>query len=521
MTNIQLNTVLIMFFRSINSFLNNCLISNSNYTLQKMRIISIIVILFIWCFFTCSSERSPSELNNIVARIDREIITLDEFRTFYELDPNFGIDSAGYGVLMDELNKMIDHTLAYKKATLTGLIRDSLFIKARDWELRNAMIRHLYREKIDKQITVDEQQLREAFLKYNTKLRVRHLFTEERDQASELYSKLQKGHTFEELASQVFTDSILANNGGEIGWITMGELDDQFAEAAYKLKQNDISQPVETQWGFHIIQLLDKEDPLIITESSFYSQKRSIEKKLRQKQRRTLSNEYITLFMKDINPQPVTKNFRLLWSAIIPLHEQERANLKFKMMFSNELIHKAIYNLQNQLNRPLIKYNEGSISIREYLTALKKIPISNRPRFLTALEFSNQIGIWIRDELLYQEALNAKLDDHPTVLKEIEQFVKEQSYYYFLQKEIEEFKIPEAVNEYFKSKDKAILKTYPDLRIYHTKEEWHWAQGEKTLHQSLKNINVHIEIDSSLIRNESKNIDWDRRIRMIVVRKPS
>jgi hypothetical protein len=486
-----------------------------------MRIILITAILFMWYFIHCSRDRSSSEVENVVARIDSDIITLGEFRTFYELDPNFGIDSTGYGALIDELNKMIDHTLAYKKATLSGLIHDSLFVKARDWELRNAMIRQLYREEIDKQITFDEQQLREAYLKYNTKLRVRHLFTKDRDQVNELYSKLQRGHTFEELASQVFKDTILAKNGGELGWITLGELDDVFAEAAYKLTRDEISQPIETRWGFHIIQLMDREDPMIITEAAFNAQKRSLEKKLRRKKRPVLSNEYIKSFMKDINPQPVTENFRLLWNAIVPVDEQERVSLKFNMMFTNELIHKATFNLQSRLDRPLIKYNDGYVSIKEYLAALKKIPISNRPRFRTAIQFSNQIGIWIRDELLYQEALNANLDDHPVVLDEVEQFVKEQSYYYFLQEKIEDLEIPEFVNEYFKSKNKEVLKTSPGLHSFHTKEEWLWSQGEKSLHQSLKKIDALIEIDSLKIKNESKNINWDRRIRMIAVRKPS
>ncbi|NIT58787.1 MAG: hypothetical protein GWN00_21965, partial [Aliifodinibius sp.] len=132
--------------------------------------------------------------------------------------PNFGIDSTGYGALLDELHKFIDQKLAYGKAQQTGLTQDSLFIKAKKWEQKQAMLRQLYREKVEKQIEITEEEIREAFVRHNIELHVRHLFTKDAERAQGLYDQLQEGASFEGLASQIYNDTSLANNGGDLGW---------------------------------------------------------------------------------------------------------------------------------------------------------------------------------------------------------------------------------------------------------------------------------------------------------------
>jgi hypothetical protein len=485
--------------------------SKATYLLLSLAIISL---------FSC--KKSVEEPPDTIARIDNEPVTLKDFRLFYELDPNFGIDSTGYPALSDELYKYVDHTLAYRKAEQTGLTKDTLFQKARNWEERQAMLRQLYREKVEKQIEVTEHELGEAFLKYNTQLHIRHLFTRDVEEARALYRQLHEGVLFETLATEIFRDTTLAKSGGDLGWIKAGDLDEDFAEAALALGGNEISQPVQTRWGYHIIQLLDRKDQVMLTEDDFKTQRGSLEKRIKRQKSQRLANKYIADFMKEINPQPVPENFRLLWRAIVPGSESEKSVLTFNLMFSDDLIQKAIQNLGPHLEKPLVQYQGGSISIGEYLKALKEeMPVSNRPRFGTSQQLSNQIGIWVRDEFLYHEALQDGLKKHPRVEKEVVEFVNRQSYLYFLQKKVEVLEVPEYVNNYYAYKDKLILKEHPELAKFHTLQEWIWTKAERQLHQSLKLINTKIEIDTEKLKEENKQINWDRRIRMFAIRKPS
>jgi len=477
--------------------------------------ISLIITLCLSC------QKKIEETTDIIARIDDQNITLEDFRLFYELDPNFGIDSTGYGALLDELHKFIDQKLSYRKAQQTGLMQDSLFVKAKNWEQKRAMLRQLYREKVEKQIEITEEELRQAFVRHNSELHVRQLFTKDAEHAQELYEQLQADATFETLASQVFADTVLAKNGGDLGWIKAGDLDEDFADATLSLGKNEISQPTQTQWGYHIIQLLDRKEQIILTESDFNAQKSGLEKRIKRKKGQRLSSAFIAGFMKDLNPQPVPNNFRLLWNAIVSPPEREKSTISFKITFTNKLINEILQTLHPYLDKPLIQYRGGSVTLGDYLIALKDIPVGNRPRFQSRKQLSNRIGIWIRDELLFEKALRKNLDNHPGVRAEVEDFLEQQSYLFFLSKEMEAINPPEWTTKYFENRDRNILRDHPELSGFHTFQEWVGYKAENNLHKTLKSINADIEIDYQTLLKESKNINWDRRVRMFAIRKPS
>ena len=66
-------------------------------------------------------------------------------------------------------------------------------------------------------------------------------------------SRLAQGDDFEMLASAYSQDAQTAQNGGELGWFTRGRLVKEFEEAAFELDSGEVSQPVLTQYGWHII----------------------------------------------------------------------------------------------------------------------------------------------------------------------------------------------------------------------------------------------------------------------------
>lgn len=476
----------------------------------------LIALLYVFC------QKEAVDAKNILARVDGEVITIEDFRLFYELDPNFGIDSTGYAALRDELHKFIDHKLAFRKAQEEELIENPSFKRAWKWEKKQAMLRQLYREQVEKHIEISEEELRKAFVEYNTELHVRHLFTKDPQQAQELYDQLQNGASIEMLAPQVFRDTLLAESGGDLGWHKAGELDEDFAAVALQLGPNEISKPVQTRWGYHIIQLLGRKDQVILSEAAFNAQRQSLEKRLRRKKSQRLANQYIAWFMQSINPQPVPQNFLLLWRAVVPPAEQEKSTLSFKIAFTNDLIKNALQKLAPHLEEPLIRIQgRKDVSIEEYLNALREIPLSNRPSFRSANQLSNQLGVWIRDELLFQEASRPKLDRHPRVQSEVQEFLEQQSYLFYLQQEVEKIEVPQFVKDYFEKKDRSVIQAHPNLARFHTLQEWIWARAEKQLHQRLKPMDARIEIDYQKLKEESEKIDWQGRVRMFVIRKPS
>lgn len=89
---------------------------------------------------------------------------------------------------------------------------------------------------------------------------VRHILVETEDLAKEVIAKFEEGEDWKVLASEYSTDGSNKDNGGDLGWIGRSDsYDKDFLNGAFKLsKEGEISQPVSSQFGYHIIQLVAK-----------------------------------------------------------------------------------------------------------------------------------------------------------------------------------------------------------------------------------------------------------------------
>lgn len=86
-----------------------------------------------------------------------------------------------------------------------------------------------------------------------------------RQRLLDIRSRILAGEPFNVLAMLYSEDKESAKNGGEIGYLTRGELEKEYADAAFSLTKNTVSRIVETKYGFHIIQLIDRKGDMVNT----------------------------------------------------------------------------------------------------------------------------------------------------------------------------------------------------------------------------------------------------------------
>ncbi len=120
---------------------------------------------------------------------------------------------------------------------------------------------------------------------------------ETRKKIEDIYKQLQNGENFANLALKNSDDKGSASKGGELDWFGTGRMVPEFEAAAFNLKnKNDYTQPIKTNFGWHIIKLIDKKEPKSLQDQKEYI-KNKLSKDARADQSRVvvisrLSKEY-------------------------------------------------------------------------------------------------------------------------------------------------------------------------------------------------------------------------------------
>jgi len=134
--------------------------------------------------------------------------------------------------------------------------------------LRKIFEVELLREKLVEEIAGDLEP-------FNEEVWARHILVETEDEAQQVYSELEDGADFHELAATYSIDESNANEGGNLGWFDKNMMVTEFSEAAFNLDIGEISEPVETSFGFHIIQALGKRESQLLPDE-YLQEKQSL-----------------------------------------------------------------------------------------------------------------------------------------------------------------------------------------------------------------------------------------------------
>ena len=87
----------------------------------------------------------------------------------------------------------------------------------------------------------------------SNKIKCSHILVPKQSEALAIMERIKKGEKFGKLAKELSIDSGSAKKDGNLGYFTKGKMVKAFEEVAFKLQVGEISEPVKTEFGYHII----------------------------------------------------------------------------------------------------------------------------------------------------------------------------------------------------------------------------------------------------------------------------
>ncbi|MFF2755737.1 peptidylprolyl isomerase [Psychrobacillus sp. NPDC058041] len=156
---------------------------------------------------------------------------------------------------------------------------------------------NLLQEKaLTEDIKVSEEEVKTAYDNIKNEINARHVLVKDEATAKKVKAELESGKDFAEVAKKYSTEEAAQTTGGELGWFGKGQMVPAFEDVAFKLEKNVISDPVKTDFGYHIIEVTDKRT----IKESFEEKKPELEKQLKlEKADKTTLLPKVAKLMKD------------------------------------------------------------------------------------------------------------------------------------------------------------------------------------------------------------------------------
>jgi parvulin-like peptidyl-prolyl isomerase len=223
--------------------------------------------------------------------------------TYLIQQAEFAQEASNMGIKVsdDEVDKRIEQLKKqfyggsderYKKTLdQQGLTED----QAKD-VIRSQIISERLFKKVTSSVKVSDQEIGAYYKSHKSQYgqpetrEVRHILVQKKALADSLYAQLKAGANFGKLAKKYSKDPGSASNGGKLT-ISKGQTVPQFDKTAFALKINELSQPVHTQYGYHIIQALSGVKPAQTTPLS--KVKKSIKLQLEQQRKNDVMTKWV------------------------------------------------------------------------------------------------------------------------------------------------------------------------------------------------------------------------------------
>lgn len=234
--------------------------------------------------------------DKLLAEVNGKKITGVDYNLFIDsLNPQLKQYFGGEEMNKEVVNELVYQTLLYEEAMEKGMDKDDEFTQVLE-KTKESMLKTYALGKLLATVSVTDDEIKKFYkdnkdlFKENESANASHILVAEEDKANEIYEKVKSGEDFASLAKE-FSTCPSKEKGGELGTFTRGQMVKEFEDAVFNNEVATITEPVKTQFGYHIIKINDKNEG---RDLSFDEVKDKIAAQVRRQKEQALYNEKIT-----------------------------------------------------------------------------------------------------------------------------------------------------------------------------------------------------------------------------------
>lgn len=339
----------------------------------------------------------------VVATVGDYQMTADELNDLNPgLNGDFGDANAEFAARKEALESLVVNRLlvqaAYEKKIdqIEEIAR--VVLANKDKFLLDALYK---REVLDK-AQATEAEMKDFYNHLEYKLRASQIVVASEDTAKMIFEKIKAGENFEQLAYDYSLDPNAKRNRGDLGYFLWGAMVDEFQQAAFKMEAGELSPPVKTKFGWHVIKLIEKQKN--DARGAWEEIKEPIRNQIVSRKRQALTAEYVETIRKKY---PITVDH-----ATCDYLLKKRENLYPPQLLAN--LPKNDFDEaqldRNEKDLVIATWDGGQMTLLDYLARARQLPEQYKP----SLDQYDSLGMAVFNikmpEILAYEANKAGLE---------------------------------------------------------------------------------------------------------------
>ncbi len=208
--------------------------------------------------------------DTVLATVEgKEITQQDVFTFLNELGPQVAAQFQSPEGMNQIVEELVNQEVIYLDAIENKLNEEEDFISELE-RIKSVVLKQYAINKLLSNTLATEGEITEYYNSHKEQftkpesIRASHILVKEEDEANKILNEINEGLSFEEAASK-YSLCPSKSNGGDLGEFTKGKMVPEFEETAFKLEIGKLSEPVKTQFGYHLIKVVDKKEAGIST----------------------------------------------------------------------------------------------------------------------------------------------------------------------------------------------------------------------------------------------------------------